>query len=162
MDLVHPHKAHIKECSERVSDLPEVTQQGSGRNRLELSRLALGPRGPDSRSCLAAAAVDRQSLQSSLQPKGHRDRNPWGRSIFSLPDALHPCNPHPNPVSGEHPPISQMNKLRLRGGWDQPRVEPRVRGRVGVGVRDSDLGARVFFCALWDRQWMVLSRAHGG
>lgn len=120
--MVHPHKAHIKECSERVSDLPEVTQQGSGRNRLELSRLALGPRGPDSRSCLAAAAVDRQSLQSSLQPKGHRDRNPWGRSIFSLPDALHPCNPHPNPVSGKHPLISQMSKLRLGGngtslGW---------------------------------------------
>lgn len=58
----------MKECSERVSDLTEITQHGSGRSRLEPKQAGSQSTGPQLLSCLAVTSVDRQSLQGSPQP----------------------------------------------------------------------------------------------
>ena len=58
----------MKECSERVSDLTEITQHESGRSSLELKPAGSRPARPQLLSCLAVASVDRQSLQGYPQP----------------------------------------------------------------------------------------------
>ena len=46
INLVHPPKAPGKECSERVRDLPEGTQQGNGKGRLEPRQAGSRSTGP--------------------------------------------------------------------------------------------------------------------
>lgn len=58
----------MNECSERVSDLSEVTQQGNGRGRLELELAGFRPTRPQFLEPVAVAAVDKHSLKCSLRP----------------------------------------------------------------------------------------------